>query len=55
MAKLLIIVNILVLTFCSNRLLLEESKTSLNITLRHFHDDIIGKRGTLVINAIVPS
>ena len=55
MAKLLIIVNILVLAFCSNRLLLEESKTSLNITLRHFHDDIIGKRGTLVINAIVPS
>lgn len=55
MSKLLIFINILALVFCSNRFLLEEDKAKLNITLRHFNVDIIGKKGTLVLYAVIPT
>ena len=54
MAKLLILINSLALIFCSNRFLIEENRTKLNITLRHFNSDIVGKKGTLVLYVVIP-
>ena len=50
MSKLPILINIIILVFCTNRILIEENVNA-TITLTSLVSDTIGKRGTLILAA----